>query len=230
MTTVSPTATIADLVIEDPGRARVFERLGLDYCCGGRRSLADACEERGLDVGAVVTSLAAAAADGAAGADEVETLAIGALCDHIASTHHERLREELPRLSTLWEKVVRAHGAERPEVAEVRATYELLRVELEQHTAEEESTLFPACRALERDGRALPGLLDELHGLEGDHEAAGLLLRRLSELTAGYDLGTASCNTHRAAVDGLRELQADLHVHIHEENNVLFPRVRAAAG
>jgi len=226
MTTISPTATIADLVLEAPGRARIFEQLGLDYCCGGKKSLADACERRGLDVDAVVTALAV---DGPAGADDIAGLTVAELCDHIVATHHERLRVELPRLSTLWEKVVRAHGKERAELAEVRSMFELLRVELEQHTGEEETTLFPACRRLDETGVVEAALLDELPGLEGDHAAAGNLLERLSELTGGYDLEHAMCNTHRAAIDGLRELQSDLHVHIHEENNVLFPRVREAA-
>ena len=227
MTTISPTATIADLVIEEPGRARVFERLGLDYCCGGKKSLHDACDRRGLDVDAVLSALATGNAG--MGADHVERLSPGELCDHIVSAHHERLRTELPRLSALWEKVVRAHGVERDELLEVRATFELLRTELEQHTAEEEKTLFPACRTLAETGRAPAGLLDELPGLEGDHDGAGRLLERLAELTDNYDLDRSMCNTHRAALDSLRELQADLHVHIHEENNVLFPWVRAAA-
>ncbi len=227
MTTISPTATIADLVLEEPARARVFERLGLDYCCGGKKSLEDACERRGLDVETVVSALET---EQGTGADDVERLSVGELCDHIVAVHHERLHGELPRLSTLWEKVVRAHDAQREELAEVRATFELLRVELEQHTAEEESSLFPACRALEETGTPSAALLAVLPGLEGDHDGAGRLLERLSELTGGYDLDRSLCNTHRAAVDGLRELQADLHVHIHEENNILFPRVRAAAG
>jgi len=225
MTIISPTATIADLVIEEPARARVFERLGLDYCCGGNKSLRDACERRGLDVDGVLSALAAE--NPGPGADDVERLTLGELCDHIVSAHHTPLRTELQRLSALWEKVVRAHGADRDELLEVRATFELLRTELEQHTAAEESTLFPACRSLEKTGHVPVGLLDELPGLEGDHDGAGRLLERLAELTENYDLDRSLCNTHRAAVDGLRELQADLHVHIHEENNVLFPVVLA---
>ena len=100
---------------------------------------------------------------------------------------------------------------------------------LEQHCVEEEATLFPACRRFGEMGAVDDALLDELPGLEGDHAAAGNLLQRISELTGDYDLDRAMCNTHRAAVDALRELQADLHVHIHEENNVLFTRVREAA-
>jgi regulator of cell morphogenesis and NO signaling len=227
MTTISPTATIADLVLEAPGRARVFEQLGLDYCCGGSKSLADACERRGLDLDAVLTALDVPAGPGTG--DDVGRLTVAELCDHIVATHHARLRTELPRLSTLWEKVARAHGKERKELIEVRALYELLRVELEQHCVEEEATLFPACRRFGEMGAVDDALLDELPGLEGDHAAAGTLLQRISELTGDYDLDRAMCNTHRAAVDALRELQADLHVHIHEENNVLFTRVREAA-
>lgn len=228
MAAVSTTTTVAELVLDRPARARLFEQLGVDYCCGGKRTLAEACRERGLDADTVVALLNADLADGPAPADWSRA-PLGELCDHIVEAHHGFLRRELPRLSTLWEKVERAHGAESPAAAEVRATFEQLRIELEQHTTEEEETVFPRLRDAEEGGSLDEAFAAELAKLEHEHDHAGALLARLDELTDGFDLEGALCNTHRAAVDGLHELERDLHEHIHEENNILFPRARAGA-
>ncbi|HET7571072.1 MAG TPA: DUF542 domain-containing protein [Gaiellaceae bacterium] len=210
---IAPDTTVADLVVERPGRARVLERLGLDYCCGGKRSLAAACADRGLDLAAVVAALETET--DASGCD-VAGLTTAQLCAHVVAVHHARLREELPRIAGLLDKVVRAHGPQDPRLAEARDAFAELRDELERHTAEEEDVLFPAL--VSGGGAAVASF-------EDDHAAAGALLARLSELTDGYDAEAALCNTHRATLHALAELQDDLHRHIHEENNVLFPRV-----
>ena len=216
---VDPTRTVAELVLDRPARSRVLERLGLDYCCGGKRTLSDACDARGLDPQNVAAALDAVDDAEAPEAVDWTQAPIADLCDHIVDVHHARLRKELPRLSALLEKVVRAHGAERPELADVRAAFDGMSAELEGHMADEETRLFPACRHAEPLGP------DDLSMLEDEHADTGAALARLHSLTDGYDLSRALCNTHRATLDGLRELELDLHQHIHEENNVLFPRV-----
>ena len=219
---IDPSRTVAELVLERPSRTRVFEQLGLDYCCGGKRSLADACVRR--DVALDVAVAALDAADGSALESEDWTLAsVAQLVDHVVAVHHGLLRTELPRLSGLLAKCKRAHGTERPDLVTMAATFEALRRELEHHMLDEEQRLFPACL----DGRAPEAAL--LHHLEEEHSAAGELLEQLRALGGDYELETALCNTHRAALDGLRELELDLHQHIHEENNILFPRVAARA-
>jgi regulator of cell morphogenesis and NO signaling len=221
---------VGDLVAERPGRARLFERLGIDYCCGGRRTLADACYERGLDSETVAVLLDASNSDsGCLIGSDWGSVSTAELCHHILDVHHDYLRRELPRLSELLEKCERAHALERPELYETRATFERLRVELEQHLDEEERTLFPACRRIAAGKSLEPGLLESMEGFAAEHSGTGAALRRLSALTAGYDTDTALCNTHRAAIDALAELERDLHEHIHEENNILFPRVLALA-
>jgi regulator of cell morphogenesis and NO signaling len=214
--------TIASLVLERPSRARAFEQLGLDYCCGGNRSLADACGAAGLDPDTALEALDGTAED-ASDEPDWQSVPLPQLVDHIVSAHHDRLRQELPRLDGLLAKVVRAHGDEDPQLRELQATFVSLRRELEEHMADEEARLFPLCRSGEP--------LDPLHvaELEDEHAATGLALAQLRGLTHGYDLGLARCNTHRATIDGLRELQLDLHRHIHEENNVLFARALASA-
>ncbi len=219
---IDPSRPLAELVLERPSRARVLERFGLDYCCGGKRSLAEACEHRDLEPETVAAELEAAALRPDAERDWGRA-PLAELAEHIVRDHHGLLRRELPRLGALLEKVERAHGAELPELAELRETFAAMRAELEEHMADEEADVFPSFR----DG----GPFDpaEIAELEAEHAATGAALERLRELTGGYDLKRARCNTHRATIDGLRELELDLHRHIHEENNILFPRVFAAA-
>jgi regulator of cell morphogenesis and NO signaling len=219
---IDPSSTVAELVLEQPSRARVFEELGLDYCCGGRTPLADACEARGVPVNEAVAALGAVE-ELPTNERDWTTVPLPELCDHIVADHHDRLREELPRLDALLEKVVRAHGDERPSVVELRDTFTALRGDLEEHLAAEEEQLFPLVRA------GGPYDAEQVRELEHDHEWAGSALARMRELTDGYDLEQAMCNTHRATLDGLHELELNLHQHIHEENNVLFPRALAAA-
>lgn len=208
---IFPESTLAEIVVAEPAAARILERLGLDYCCGGGRTLREACSPRGLDVERVLAAVRAS--DGDAGACEIAGLPPAALCEHIVSVHHGYLRGELPRLGALLEKVERAHGADDPRLAEVRRVFGELRAELERHTVDEEERLFPALAR----GEAV-----ETADFEADHAGAGLALERLSALTDGYDTDGARCNTHRATLHALAELQADLHRHIHEENNILF--------
>jgi regulator of cell morphogenesis and NO signaling len=227
--TRSAARPVGDLVAEHPARARVFERLGIDYCCGGRRTLGDVCDELGLDAGTVSVLLDALESDrGEEGRDWTHA-PLAELSDHIVDVHHGYLRRELPRLSELLEKSERAHADERPELHETRATFEQLRIDLEQHLAEEERTLFPACGEVAAGRRVEAALVDTFERLAAEHTGTGTLLQRLSMLTGGYDTEAALCNTHRAAIVALAGLELDLHEHIHEENNILFPRLLAAA-
>jgi regulator of cell morphogenesis and NO signaling len=235
MGSIDQTASLAELVAERPSRARFFERLRLDYCCGGSQSLADACRDRGLDAGTVGELLEALDEDGPR-ADPPEErdwrqASIGELCDHILSAHHEGLRRELPQISELLATVVRVHGEGRDELEEAQLVFAGIRGELEHHLELEERELVPAIRALEADGpaaAAIDGTLIDRH--EAEHLGVGEGLVRLRDLGNGYDTSAALCGTHRALLDALLHFESDLHQHVHEENNILFPRVRELAG
>ena len=151
------------------------------------------------------------------------------LCDHIVTVHHDGLRRELPQMTELLNSVIRVHGPVHPALYRLAPVFAGLRDELEPHLELEERLLFPACRALDADG-ADPGPIDEvlLAAHERDHRHIGEALTVLRELTDDYDVDQAICRTHRRWLDALRALELDLHRHIHEENSVLFPRVRAA--
>lgn len=230
MSTIDHAATLGGLVARDPSAGTLFEQLGIDYCCGGRRTLAEACAPRGLDAETVAVMLDALhAGRGRPRPDEhdVARASITELCDHIVIAHHERLRTELPQIAELLDTVVRVHGADHPELLDLRRLFTGMRNELEEHLAVEERTLFPACRALDIVGGH--GTLDDdlLASLQDGHAATGDALRALRELSGGYETDAALCGTHRRLLQALRALETELHQHVHEENNVLFARVRA---
>lgn len=230
MSPISTDAHVADLVLEQPSRARVFERFGIDYCCGGKTPLETACAEQGLDVEAVVAALGEPRPDEA---DDLDWTAasVADLCAHIVGHHHAYLRDELPRLGQLVDKVARAHGDTHPELADVRATFAAVADELSHHMVKEEQVLFPACVALE-DGSAgsfpFGSVENPIRAMLDEHHAVAAGLARLRAATNGYAPPSDACNSYRAMLEGLSTLEADTHRHVHEENNILFPRALAA--
>ncbi len=221
--------TLADLVTADPGAARVLERFGLDYCCGGGRPLEDACAAAGVDPASVLDVLAATP-DGPT--PDWATMAPEVLVDHLEATHHAYLHTELPRLTELADKVAGVHGDRHPELHQVRVTYAELRADLEPHLMKEERILFPLIRELVASaGTAEPhcGSLEmgPIRVMMMEHDRAGELLAALRERTAGYEVPDDGCASYRALYEGLAEMEADTHLHVHKENNVLFPAVIA---
>ncbi len=225
---IGPGSALGDLVAERPGRAQLFEQLRLDYCCGGRQTLAAACTKRGIELGEVLAALRALdeRTPGDAGVEgrdwrEVET---AELCAHIVTVHHDGLRESLPRIERLLAAVVRVHGDSAPQLREAQRRFSEIRSELEPHLASEENELFPACIASDQTGMPVAELTLEEH--EAEHAALGRALSALRTLCGDYDRWTALCNTHRALLDALEAFEQDLHQHVHEENNILLPRAR----
>lgn len=227
---IDPSTSLATIVVERPSRARVLEDFGLDYCCGGWQSLADACQAAGLDTDGVVEALERASAPSPSERAWM-TLAPAALADHIEASHHVYLRRELPRLGALIEKVVAAHGGNHPELVEVQATYRDLVADLGPHLMKEERVLFPLIREMARPGgesaaQAHCGSIrNPIRVMLAEHDRAGELLARLHQLTGGYQPPTDACMSYRMLYAGLAELELDTHLHIHKENNVLFPAV-----
>jgi regulator of cell morphogenesis and NO signaling len=230
---IDPSTTLADLVTAHPGLAPELERRSLDYCCGGRRSLADACAAAGLDPAEVLGALATAGE----GSDDVPEpwadMDPAQLVDHIEATHHAFLHDELPRLSALAVKVADVHGGRHPELVEVARTYEELRADLEPHLAREERVLFPLIRRLVAGTTGEPrvshcgSIVNPIRVMLAEHDRAGELLQALRNLTGGYEPPTDGCRSYQALYAGLAELEADTHLHVHKENNVLFPAVLA---
>lgn len=236
-TTLHPQTTVGQLVAERPARSRVFEKLGIDYCCGGKLPLAEACSRKGLDAASVLATLSAMEELGA-GDDEREpsplTMTMTELCDHIEATHHAYLRREMPRLDFMTNKVASRHGEHFPWLFELAEVYQGLQNELTAHMMKEEQILFPAIRDLEAGRPPQSPCGAHLDGpiavMEHEHDNAGRALERMRELSGDYTPQAEACNTFRAMLDALAELEADMHRHVHKENNVLFPRAQALAG
>lgn len=227
-TTIDPTATVGQLVRENPARARVFEDLGVDYCCGGKKPLEDACREKGLDVNEVVGQLDADDRGETRLAD-AQAMSLTELVDHIQSTHHEYLRRELPRIARLLEKVVAAHGQRHPKIAQIPPIFAAFDEELRMHMMKEERILFPAIRELDRPDGARQfhcgSLSNPIRVMEAEHDSAGEAMAQFRSLSDDYSTPDDVCNTYRALMDALHDLELDMHQHVHKENNVLFPRV-----
>ncbi len=228
--------TVAALVVEKPHLARVFERLGIDYCCGGRQSLAEACSRAGVDQSELANLLASADTDATdEPAEDWSAAPLSQLTRHIVERHHAYLQTELPRLAQLISKVVAAHGENHAELAEVARVFDALQAELSSHMMKEERVLFPIVETMEqsaKSGRSLPafhcGSVDNpIAVMEDEHQHAGDALARLRSLTGGYVPPADACPTYHALLDSLARLEADLHLHIHKENNILFPRAAA---
>lgn len=226
---VDPSMTLGEIVTHRPALAAELERRGLDYCCHGHRTLTEAAREAGLDATTVADELSAAAVDAPTAA--WASLDPSELADHIATVHHRYLWSELPRISALVDKIATVHGARHPELFEVKRLYGELRVDLEPHLTKEEHELFPRIRQLaaarDKSSVATRDLAAQIDALAGEHETVGALLDNLHRVTSGYAVPGDACASYAACYRALADLEADTHLHVHKENNLLFPAVRS---
>jgi regulator of cell morphogenesis and NO signaling len=226
------TQTVREIALEQPSSIRVFEQFGIDYCCGGRRPLADACAAGNLEVDKVIAALESAAKKPGPGFENWADKSLENLSSHIVATHHAYVKRELPRLAQLAQKVVNRHGSTKAELPVIAATLTQLDEELTQHLAKEEAVLFPYVASLEQSvslGMAKPHscfgtVANPIAMMTRDHDAAGTLMAEIHRLSANFTTPDDACPTFHAFYDGLREFEQDLHQHIHLENNILFPR------
>jgi regulator of cell morphogenesis and NO signaling len=201
--------TLGDLVAERPGVAPTLDRLGLDYCCHGDRTIAEAAEVAGLDVAAVVDALDAAPASDLRGDTAWTSLDVAALAD----------------------KVRTVHGSRHPELDEVAHLVDAIAADLEPHLLKEERILFPAIRAIAGGQREFPfgSVENPIRAMSSEHDAAGDLLARLRAVTSGYAVPADGCASYQSLYQRLEALELDTHLHIHKENHSLFPRAIEAS-
>jgi regulator of cell morphogenesis and NO signaling len=224
------TATIGEIVAADFRAAAVFEQFGIDFCCGGRRPLDEACRKAKADPSDVIRALETlpAVTDADTG---VTQWPLSRLIDHIVSTHHAYVRSSMPIITRHLAKLVEVHGARHPELARVAAHFDRVSRDLEQHMLKEEQVLFPYVRDLAmtptggRHFRSPFGTVENpIQMMEREHREAADELRIIHELTNGYVAPDDGCATYRVCMDELANFEHDLHRHVHLENNVLFPR------
>jgi regulator of cell morphogenesis and NO signaling len=232
---ITARTTVAEIAAAEPSTIKLFQRHKIDFCCGGKIPLADACARQGLDTDALLAELRAvrAAADDPAGWGRAP---LKDLIGHIQARYHVPLRDELPRLSAMLAKVVQRHGDRLPAaLLPLQATFESLHRELVEHMSKEDTVLFPAVLALEANAAAEGTLKDwtwiaqPIDVMEAEHDAAGAALARMRALTGGYAPPEDACPTFRGLYFGLAELERDMHLHVHLENHVLFPRAEQLA-
>ena len=227
MVKIDVSMTMAEAVDRFPQLACEFEKRGLDYCCGGGRTIGEACAQIGLDPPAIVAELAAVTAT--AEPAKWMTMPADMLVGHIEVTHHRYLWDELTRVAKLVDKIVMAHGERHPELVEIALCFSQVQADLEPHLAKEERVLFPMIRALaaSADAPSFDGgsLRNPISVMLSEHDAVGELLATLRRLTNDYTPPPDGCATYAACFAAMAEIEADTHLHIHKENNVLFPLV-----
>jgi regulator of cell morphogenesis and NO signaling len=228
MSTITLTRTVGELVTEKPARARIFETFGIDFCCGGKKPLEQACREKNLDPTQIVGVLNVLDQQVVTQEPDWSKAPMSELADHIVKTHHDYLRRQLPWLDFVTDKVARRHGDHDPRLLQVREIFISFKVELESHMAKEEQVLFPIVRRLESSTAPVRShcgsVQNPIRVMIAEHDDAGHAMSQFAALTDGYVPPDGACNTYRAMLDGLKELELDMHRHVHKENSILFPR------
>jgi regulator of cell morphogenesis and NO signaling len=223
------TTTVGEIVAADFRTAAVFERFGIDFCCGGRRSLTDACRTGAADLDAVVNALDALAATVETEDDATQWL-LPRLIDYIVSTHHAYARSSMPTIAASLTTLEEVHGSRHPELSRVAAYFDQVRGDLEHHMLKEERVLFPYLRDLAeradscgRTQSPFGTVENPIRMMEREHREAADAMRIIRELTRGYTAPEDGCTTYAICMADLQRFERDLHRHVSLENNVLFP-------
>ena len=229
--------TVRELALEAPGAARAFEQLGIDYCCGGKQTLDEACRAARVSAGEVLKALEVAQRSGQPPLrdGDWQSQPLAGLISHIKTTHHQYTRGAIARLDPLFDKVCSVHGERHPELNQLRSTFQGLAQELAAHLMKEEMILFPYIERMEQAVLQKQPIMPPPFGtvqnpvamMEHEHDSAGNALRALRAGSQGFTAPADSCASYTALYKALAELEADLHQHIHLENNLLFPRAIA---
>nr|WP_121271179.1 iron-sulfur cluster repair di-iron protein [Pedobacter schmidteae] len=227
--------TIGEMVTKDYRKAQVFKSFGIDFCCGGKKTVAEVCEKKGIDLAAVEEALVLPSDEAYSSENDHQKWDIGFLADYIVNTHHRYVKDNTTFITELANKVARVHGAEHPETIKIAALFSEVACELMLHLRKEEQILFPFIKELadiENNG----GILKEspfgkvsnpIQLMESEHEHAGAALQEIRDLTQNFTLPADACNSYMILYKKLDEYENDLHRHVHLENNILFPKAIA---
>ncbi|MBX9952277.1 MAG: iron-sulfur cluster repair di-iron protein [Candidatus Obscuribacterales bacterium] len=220
--------SLGDIVAMHPGCSCLLEEFGIDYCCGGKTTLAEACEKKGLDFDEFRWKLEVAARVNSNGERDWTQASLKELTQHILASYHNPLRLELSRIQALSEKVARMHGRKHPEMLEVQDLFARFKEEQEMHMQKEELILFPSICAIEArketHSGGVTGLERPIDVMIREHDEAGSDLLRMRNLTNSFTPPSDACNSYKLLLHSLAQLESDMHQHVHKENNILFPR------
>lgn len=217
--------TVREIAGQHADSYKIFHKYGIDFCCGGKRLLSDVCEEKGIEISAIANDFVALEKTPSDQKDW-NTGTLENLINHIVDTHHQYLRDDLPRLFHLTQKVASRHGERDTHLYKVLEVYVSMANELLAHIEKEERVLFPMIIEMEKAGDISPQIMMPILAMEAEHEEAGAALEELNRLTESYAIKPNMCASYQALYVGLKQLEEDLKLHIHKENNILFPRVQ----
>ena len=220
--------TVGEIAAKDMRKAELLKKLGIDFCCGGKKSLEEACNEKGLDVVSVKNQLEETEKQPALGPQlDFNSFTAAFLADYIVNVHHRYIQQNAPQIEDLAHKVAAHHGSNNPLLIEAYNKFNELAGELMTHMKKEEQILFPTIKFLESNGHVKLGfdsIREPVFIMEKDHDIVGELMRDIRSLTDDYNVPAGSCNSVRMLYFKLEEFESDLHQHIHLENNILFPK------
>ena len=217
---------IGDIVTQDFRAAEVFKKAGIDFCCGGSQSLEAACRDKKLDVAEIESELEKLENSEPGSSHKFNEWKLDFLCDYIVNTHHQTVMKLLPELTFYTQKIAEVHGDNHPELPEIANLFAQVDTELRQHLCNEEEVLFPAIREVLKTNSAesKATIISEITRMTGEHEFAGGAMDKINELSRRYAVPEDGCNTYRVAYKLLEQFEDDLHIHVHLENNILYPK------
>ena len=217
---------IGDIVTQDFRAAEVFKKAGIDFCCGGSQSLEAACRDKKLDVAEIESELEKLENSEPGSSHKFNEWKLDFLCDYIVNTHHQTVMKLLPELTFYTQKIAEVHGDNHPELPEIANLFAQVDTELRQHLRNEEEVLFPSIREVLKTNSAesKATIISEITRMTGEHEFAGGAMDKINELSHHYAVPEDGCNTYRVAYKLLEQFEDDLHIHVHLENNILYPK------
>jgi regulator of cell morphogenesis and NO signaling len=217
---------LGDIVADDFRTAEVFKNAGIDFCCGGKKTLKQACEEKALNLEVIVQQIVEQQTLPISNAQNFKDWPLDFLCDYIVNFHHKYVFKTLPELVLYTRKIADVHGNNHQELQEVASLFGQINSELLQHLRNEEEILFPAIKQLLKHGNdeARNIVKSEITRMKGEHEFAGGAMDKINEITGGYQVPADGCNTYMVSFKLLKQFEDDLHIHVHLENNILFPK------
>lgn len=220
------TMNVGEIVTQDFRAAEIFKQAGIDFCCGGGQSLGDACKEKDLDLSFLELELSYLAQTPASESHNFKDWSLDFLCDYIQNTHHKTVLRLLPQLLGYTRKIADVHGAHHPELVTIADMFVEINAELLQHLRNEEDVLFPAIKEVMNQNtvEAKAVVLSEINRMKGEHEFAGGAMDKINVLSGGYAVPADGCSTYEVTYKLLEQFEDDLHVHVHLENNILYPK------
>jgi regulator of cell morphogenesis and NO signaling len=227
---ISKNSIIGELVANDYRTASVFKNYNIDFCCNGNRSIDEACSKQQLDRDKLISDLSLISkATGGEKAIDYNTWPLDSLADYIEKKHHQYVDEKISEIKPYINKIATVHGKSHPELIEVEQLFIECANQLTMHMKKEELMLFPAIRKMVTKGSEYTAphfgsIQNPINQMNVEHDAEGERFRRIAELTNNYTIPEDGCNTYRVTLLLLQEFEEDLHLHIHLENNILFPK------